>query len=264
MRGLVDYVGRTDPQQLNTIFEQFGRGARHLSVEAMIALLAERKRPEAMAGSVNVVSALIESMSDAVGRRVRRRLGRRRARRLRAPRARVPGRSCRSSIASASCSRWRAKRSPRSDMAREQDQEEFKGLWNGVEQMLTSYTDARYVSEDYARELSHARTLPVDVERVSDDPPERIAAWLATVSDARAAQPRSGSADRSPAASRPTRRAGATSPTRSSRTPTTSCASAISTRPGSSIETRHRAGQPEPVPPAARGRGARAVRRAAR
>ena len=64
VRGLVDYVGRTDPQQLNTVFEQFGRGARHLSVEAMIALLAERKRPEAMAGSVNVVSALIESMSD--------------------------------------------------------------------------------------------------------------------------------------------------------------------------------------------------------
>ena len=47
------------------VFEQFGRGARHLSVEAMIALLSERKRPEAMAGSVNVVSALIESMSDA-------------------------------------------------------------------------------------------------------------------------------------------------------------------------------------------------------
>jgi hypothetical protein len=36
-----------------------------VSVEAMIALLAERRRPEAMAGSVNVVSALIESMSDS-------------------------------------------------------------------------------------------------------------------------------------------------------------------------------------------------------
>ncbi len=55
----------TTRKQLNTVFEQFGRGARHLSVEAMIALLAERKRPEAMAGSVNVVSALIESMNDA-------------------------------------------------------------------------------------------------------------------------------------------------------------------------------------------------------
>ena len=70
-----------------------------------------------------------------------------------------------------------------SDLGREDRVADFKNLWHGVEEMLTSYTDARYVSDDYARELSHARTLPVDVERVSDDPPERIAAWLATVSD---------------------------------------------------------------------------------
>ena len=183
VRGLVDYVGRTDPQQLNTVFEQFGRGARHLSVEAMIALLAERKRPEAMAGSVNVVSALIESMSDgsvagfvADAVVAERGASERLAHAFRAlvpefDRQRQLLALAREEVAS-------------SEMAREQDPEEFKGLWNGVEQMLTSYTDARYVSEDYARELSHARTLPVDVERVSDDPPERIAAWLSTVSDA--------------------------------------------------------------------------------
>ena len=49
--------------------------------------------------------------------------------------------------------------------------------------MLTSYTDATYVSSDYGRELSSARTRPVDVERVSDDPPERMSGWLGTVSD---------------------------------------------------------------------------------
>ena len=183
VRGLVDYVGRTEPQQLNTIFEQFGNGARHLSVEAMIALLAERKRPEAMAGSVNVVSALIESMNDesvagfvadsvVAERGASERLAH-------AFRSLVPEFDRQRQLLALAREEVAA-----SDMAREQDQEEFKGLWNGVEQMLTSYTDARYVSEDYARELSHARTLPVDVERVSDDPPERIAAWLATVSDA--------------------------------------------------------------------------------
>ena len=67
--------------------------------------------------------------------------------------------------------------------------------------MLTSYTDARYVSEDYARELSHARTLPVDVERVSDDPPERIAGVAVDGQRCGAAQPRSAAADR-PAAHR--------------------------------------------------------------
>ncbi len=183
VRGLVDYVGRTDPQQLNTVFEQFGRGARHLSVEAMIALLAERKRPEAMAGSVNVVSALIESMSDGsvagfvadavvAERGASERLAH-------AFRALVPEFDRQRQLLALAREEVAA-----SEMGREEDPEDFKGLWNGVEQMLTSYTDARYVSEDYARELSHARTLPVDVERVSDDPPERIAGWLATVSDA--------------------------------------------------------------------------------
>jgi hypothetical protein len=182
VRGLVDYVSRTDPQELNTVFEQFGRGARRLSVEAMIALLSERKRPEAMAGSVNVVSALIESMNDSsvagfvadavvAERGASERLAH-------AFRSLVPEFDRQRQLLALARDEVAA-----SDMAREQSEEEFRGLWNGVEQMLTSYTDARYVSDDYARELSHARTLPVDVERVSDDPPERIAGWLATVSD---------------------------------------------------------------------------------
>ena len=182
VRGLVDYVSRTDPRQLNAVFEQFGRGARHLSVEAMIALLSERTRPEAMAGSVNVVSALIESMSDAAvagfvadavvaERGASERLAH-------AFRSLVPEFDRQRQLLGLVREEIAA-----SDLAQEQDEEEFRGLWHGVEQMLTSYTDARYVSDDYARELSHARTLPVDVERVADDPPERIAAWLATVSD---------------------------------------------------------------------------------
>jgi HEAT repeat protein len=180
VRGLVDYVSRTDPQRLNTVFEKFGRGARHLSVEAMISLLAERKRPEAMAGSVNVVSALIESMSDSsiaafvadsvvAERGASERLAH-------AFRSLVPEFDRQRQLLALAREEVQA-----SDVA--QDTAEFEGLWHGVEQMLTSYTDARYVSEDYARELSHARTLPVDVEGVSDDPPERIAAWLSTVSD---------------------------------------------------------------------------------
>lgn len=182
VRGLVDYVARTDPQQLNVVFEQFGRGARHLSVEAMIALLSKRKRPEAMAGSVNVVSALIESMSDSsiagfvadsvvVARGASERLAH-------AFRSLVPEFDRQRQILALAREEVAA-----SDMGREQDEEDFYGLWHGVEQMLLSYTDARYVSEDYARELSRASALPVDIERVGDDPPERIAGWLATVSD---------------------------------------------------------------------------------
>lgn len=59
----------------------------------------------------------------------------------------------------------------------------FDDLWQSAHQMLTSYSDARYVSDEYARELSSARTHAIDVERVSDDPPDRIGGWLSTVSD---------------------------------------------------------------------------------
>ncbi len=47
-----------------------------------------------------------------------------------------------------------------------------------------SYSDTNYVSTEYARELSSARRQAVEVERVSDDPPERVAAWVASIGEA--------------------------------------------------------------------------------
>jgi hypothetical protein len=181
VRALVDHVSRTAPESLNTIFEQLGQGARRLSVEAMISLLSERSRPEAMQGSVNVVSALIESMSDSsvagfvadtvvAERGASERLAH-------AFRSLVPELDRQRQLLGLAREQVAA-----SELGKEE--EDFPGLWQGVERMLTSYTDARYVSEDYARELSHARTQPVDVEKTSDDPPERVSAWLTTVSDA--------------------------------------------------------------------------------
>lgn len=59
----------------------------------------------------------------------------------------------------------------------------FEDLWKNAASMLLSYSDKPYVSAEYARELSDARTQAIDVERVSDDPPERIQDWLSTISD---------------------------------------------------------------------------------
>ena len=62
-------------------------------------------------------------------------------------------------------------------------QKGFEDLWQSATTMLTSYSDETYVSSEYARELSGAKAQAIDVERVSDDPPERVQGWLATVSD---------------------------------------------------------------------------------
>ena len=60
--------------------------------------------------------------------------------------------------------------------------EGFETVWNHVAQkLLTSYSDKTFVSDEYARELSGARTRAVDVEQASDDPPERVSDWLASV-----------------------------------------------------------------------------------
>ena len=59
---------------------------------------------------------------------------------------------------------------------------DFQQFWESAARMLASYSDESYVTADYARELSIAQRQ-MDVERVSDDPPERVREWVATVSD---------------------------------------------------------------------------------
>jgi hypothetical protein len=59
----------------------------------------------------------------------------------------------------------------------------FDALWLNVAGLLMSYSDKQYVSVAYASELTAARPREIGVERVSDDPPERIQGWIATVSE---------------------------------------------------------------------------------
>ena len=209
LRGLAEYVGKTNPAQLDQTLRQIGQVAGRLSAEAMLELLVRRAKPEAMAGNVDVVSAMVHRMSDSARRRVRLELGHHRARPDRSAGAGVPGPRARTPTGSGSCSR-----SPQPDVAASELGQEaaFEELWQKVEAMLTSYSDEKFVSDAYARELSGARARAVDVEAASDDPPERIAGWLATVADASLRNARHAAARRPASASRRTRRAGATSP----------------------------------------------------
>ena len=59
----------------------------------------------------------------------------------------------------------------------------FVDLWQQAAEMLQSYSDEKYISDAYATDLSQARSVAVEMERISEDPPERVAAWVATVSD---------------------------------------------------------------------------------
>ncbi|HYE88794.1 MAG TPA: HEAT repeat domain-containing protein [Vicinamibacterales bacterium] len=60
---------------------------------------------------------------------------------------------------------------------------QFESVWTSSTEMLMSYSDDKFVSAGYARELTTAQTQAVDVEKIGDDPPVRIRAWLSSVSD---------------------------------------------------------------------------------
>jgi HEAT repeat protein len=67
-------------------------------------------------------------------------------------------------------------------------QDGFEQMWQGVtdtvmSHTMMSYSDQPFVSTEYGRELTAARRQAMEVERVSDDPPERVQAWVSTVAE---------------------------------------------------------------------------------
>ena len=180
LRGLAEYLSRTSPDRLEPMFRQMGQAAGSLSAEGMLNLLAQRTRPEAMCGSINVVGAVTDRMSDGsvvqfvAGSVVAERGATERL--AHAFQALVPeGDMQRHLLALAE------EEVATTELGKE---ENFAELWERVEKMLTTYTDADFVSDAYGRELANARTNATDVEQTSDDPPDRVAGWLATVGDA--------------------------------------------------------------------------------
>jgi hypothetical protein len=145
----------------------------------MLHLLAQRARPEAESGGINVVGAVVDRMSDnAVVDFVAGSVttsGGATERLAHAFQALVPQYDRQRQLLSLAHDEVAT-----TELGQDAT---FEELWGRVESMLTSYSDDQFVSTDYGRELANARTRPVDVERTSDDPPERIAGWLATVSD---------------------------------------------------------------------------------
>jgi hypothetical protein len=179
LRGVTEWLARNDPQRLDTMFGQMGHAAGRLSAEAMLSLLDQRNRPDAVVGTINVAGAVVDRMEDAsvahfvAGSVIKERGASERL--AHAFQALAPD---------AERQRRLIGLAEKEVAASEGSTEGFAELWARVEGMLTSYSDETYVSTQYARELSSARTHAVDVERTSDDPPERIAVWLSTVADA--------------------------------------------------------------------------------
>ncbi len=176
LQGIIETVSTRAPDQLEPAMQNMAAAIGRLSPEMMVSLLSHRGG--ASAGAPATVDTVVSHMSDgAIAGFVARN-------------ALAEGTSIdRVSQAFHNLVQDADHRERLLTMAHDEASESigkmsgFEGAWDEVAQkILSSYSDKPYVPDDYARELSSARTKAIEVENVSDDPPERVAAWLGTVS----------------------------------------------------------------------------------
>jgi hypothetical protein len=179
LRRIADGVIKHHPERLDAVLSNIASAAGRLSPELMLEVLTHRydKPPDE---GVNVVDAMVTRMTDAtVSQFVARSIVEQRGateRLAEAFRTLVPEVDRRQRLLGAA--RDEVAASPLGA------DETFPELWQRANDMLTSYSDEPYVGEDYAGELTSAREQAAEVERISDDPPEQISAWVSSVSDA--------------------------------------------------------------------------------
>jgi HEAT repeat protein len=175
LTSVIDSVRARAPETLPEVMRNLAGAVCQLSPDTMVSLLAQR---ENKGGRPDVVDTVVESMPDAA----------------------IAGFVARHADAgSASIDRVAQ---AFQTLVRDGDRRErllslahdavasspfgsvdgFEEVWGQVAQkMMTSYSDKPFVSEEYANELSRTRSQIIDVEQLSDVPPELMSAWLASV-----------------------------------------------------------------------------------
>lgn len=179
LRHIAEGAVRKAPDRLESVLANIASSAGQLSPDLMLELLSHRYESPP-GSSVDVVDAIVTRMTDAtIGQFVAHSIveGRGATERLaQAFQALVPDADRRQRLIGLA----------HDDVANTPLGQEasFPELWQSATDMLTSYRDESFVSDAYAQELSNARLHAEHVDRIADDPPERIAGWLASTSDA--------------------------------------------------------------------------------
>jgi len=181
LQALAAFISRSDPGQLDRVLRNLAQSVARMSPELVMTLLEEPQPAgeDGQAEGIDLAFELRERVDESiVAKFVATSVARDRAataRLAQAFQALVPDHSQRERVldlASAAAQTGPLGREPN-----------FSDLWRQAADILSSYTDEKFVSEDYARDLSQARVVAVEMDKIGDDPPERVAAWVATVSD---------------------------------------------------------------------------------
>jgi len=185
MRTAIDAARTQGEDEVNLAFETIATSCARLSPDMMIAMLDRREATNQE--EADLVSTVANRMTDqAIGSFMARAVAtdRRGTERLaQALEALAPDADRKRVVV---------------DLAKEEARQgelgaepAFETMWDSVANAVMSYTlvsNLTNVSEEYGREISSARRNAIEVERVANDPPERVQAWVATVSESALAQ----------------------------------------------------------------------------
>jgi HEAT repeat protein len=176
LRDIVKVVSKNKPDQLDPTLRNMATALGALTPDALMALISERNNQEE--DDPQLIAAVVSRMSDrTITKFVSRNVideGGATDRLAQAFQTLVRDTEDRERLVTMAHTEVAA--SPLGST------EGFESVWNGVAQkLLTSYSDKPYVSEEYARQLSLARTRALDVEHSGDDPPERLSVWINSV-----------------------------------------------------------------------------------
>ncbi|MBY0497833.1 MAG: HEAT repeat domain-containing protein [Cyanobacteria bacterium] len=179
MHGLANYTAEREPEQLNAVLDKMAGAAAQMSPDMLLTLITDP--PPLPGGSgprMDLAGELQARLTDEmltkflVDNIVKDRGASNRL--ATAFQTLVPDPAKQKDILAAATEQA---------AAMFKDDPQFENIWSSSSEMLMSYSDAKFVSEGYARELTTAQTQAVDIEKIGDDPPVRIRAWLSTVSD---------------------------------------------------------------------------------
>jgi HEAT repeat protein len=174
LRGILDAVTSNDPERVDPVLHNMATAVGQLSPDMILGLMEQRE----VEHGPQLMTAVVSRMGDGtIARFVARNVA---AEATATDRLAVAFQS----LVQDEVQRPRLLALAKDDLANSplSGTEGFESVWNGIaEKLLTSYSDKPFVSDEYARELSGARTQAMQVEQVNDDPPDRISIWLGTV-----------------------------------------------------------------------------------
>jgi hypothetical protein len=163
----------TQPEQFDDVYRRAAAIGEFMTGSLMAGLLERRGTPEATFGRLDVVRALVERMPDAtISKFLERAMGEA------GTASTTLAEMFRSLVPNAD--RRRLIVTEAQDVTIEGDVAE---QWGELARNLDAYSDRRFVSDEYGDELHALQDGEAPQRVVAEDPPERVATWVRSVSD---------------------------------------------------------------------------------